>query len=304
MKKTPYILTLLLALSLASCNKPKGYGNLSVGIDYSVNGSPLMTDSLCYHNEADNAFMITEIQWFLSKMELQNEQGDWIALNRIFYIDTNIPESQRLQMDSIPIGHYKALRFTFGLDEEDNLSGRYSDPPESNMFWPESLGGGYHYMKLNGRYFNTEGELAPLNIHLGIGQNADHTVFYQNYFTVEGPIDLDIAENKENQIQLTMIVDNWFRNPNLYDFNVYGSAIMQNQAAQQVLRENGQDVFTWSTTEELNEKNMNKEEIVEQFNSLMKRGAPKPHFWSWNSVRERISPASRHCEEERRSNPG
>ena len=301
MKKTPYILALLLALSLVSCDKPKDYGNLSLGINYSVNGSPLITGSLCYHNEAGNTFMITEIQWFLSKMELQNEQGDWMALDQIFYIDTNIPESQRIQMDSIPIGHYKALRFTFGLDEEDNLSGLYSDPPESNMYWPEPLGGGYHYMKLNGRYVNEEGDLAPLNIHLGIGQNADHTEFYQNSFTVKGPIDLDIAENGENQIQLTMIVDNWFRNPNLYDFNEYGSAIMQNQAAQQALKENGQDVFIWSTIEESNEKDMNKEEIVERFNSLMKKGTPKPSFWSWDSVRERFSPASRHREEEQRS---
>ena len=302
MKKTPHILTLLFALSLIACNKPKDYGNLSLGIDYSVNGNPLITDSLCYHNEAGDTFMITEIQWFLSRIELQDERGDWFRLNHqevdlpfscttdwVFYIDTNIPESLTLKMAPIPVGHYKTLRFTFGLDEEDNLSGLYSDPPESNMYWPEPLGGGYHYMKLNGRYVNEEGDLAPLNIHLGIGQNADHTVLYQNYFTVEGSIDLDIAENKENQIQLTMIVDNWFRNPILYDFNVYGSAIMQNQAAQQILKENGHDVFTWSITEESNEKDMNNEEIAERFNSLIKKGAPKPSFWSWKNVKKRLN---------------
>ncbi len=305
MKKTSLILTLLLALSLISCVKPKDAGSLTVDINYSINGCPLMSDSLCYHNEAGNTFMITEIQWFLSKIEIQDEQGDWIALthlendnmfpyanDRIFYIDTNIPESQNFQTASIPIGHYQALRFTFGLDEEDNQSGIFSDPPESNMFWPEPLGGGYHYMKLNGKYINEEGELAPLNTHLGIGQNAEHTEFYQNYFTVEGPIDLDIAESKESQIQLTMIVDNWFRSPNLYDFNVYGSAIMQNQAAQQALKENGQDVFTWSVIEEPNEKDMNKEEIAARFNSIMKKGTPKPSFWSWKKVKERFSEAS------------
>ena len=292
---------LWVALLTASCGKPAAYGDLYVSIDYSINGKSLITDSLCYHNEAGNTFMITEIQWFISKMELQDEQGEWISLehrevddlfpyatDKIFYIDTNIPESQTLQMASIPVGHYKTLRFTFGLDEEDNLSGLYSDPPESNMFWPEPLGGGYHYMKLNGRFVNANNELVPLNTHLGIGQNADHSEYYQNYFTVEGPIDLDIAENKENLILLTMIVDNWFRNPNLYDFNVYGSAIMQNQTAQQALKENGQDVFTWSVFEEQNEKDMKKEEIVEGFNRFMQRASPKPHFWRWENVRERF----------------
>ena len=307
MKKAPFILTLFLAMVFVSCDKPNRYGNLAVGIDYSVNGIHLMTDSLCYHNEAGNTFMITEIQWFLSHMELQEEQGEWIEIShrdlsaepsKIFYIDTDAPESQTLQTASIPVGHYKALRFTFGLNEEDNLSGLYSDPPESNMFWPEPLGGGYHYMKLNGRYVNEEGELIPLNIHLGIGQNADHSEYYQNYFTVEGPTDLDVAENEEHFIRLSMIVDNWFRNPNLYDFNVYGSAIMQNQAAQQTLKENGQDVFTWIVVKEANEKNMKKEEIVEEFNRIMQKAAPKPRFWSWENVKERVSSAaSRHCEE-------
>ena len=291
---------LWVALLMASCGKPSNYGDLWISIDYSINGKHLITDSLCYQNEAGNEFMITEIQWFVSKMELQNEQGEWIPLehrevdnlfpfatDKIFYVDTNIPESQTLQMAPIRVGHYKALRFTFGLDEEDNISGLYSDSPESNMFWPEPLGGGYHYMKLNGRFANSEDELVPLNIHLGIGQNADHSEYYQNYFTVEGPIDLDIVENMEHLILMSMNIDNWFRNPNLYDFNVYGSAIMQNQAAQQILKENGHDVFTWYVFEEPNEKDMRKEEIVESFNQFMQKAAPKPHFWSWENVKSR-----------------
>ena len=143
-------------------------------------------------------------------------------------------------------------------------------------------------MKLNGKYVTAEGELAPLNIHLGIGQNADHSEYYQNYFTVEGPIDLYVHGNKENFITLRMDVDNWFRNPHVYDFNVYGSAIMQNQAAQQTLKENGQDVFTWSVFDGLLEKDMNKEEIVEGFNRIMRQAAPQPHFWKWDNVKERV----------------
>jgi len=291
---------LLMATTLISCKKPAGYGDLSVNIGYSVNGEPLVTDSLCYHNEVGNAFMITEIQWFISKMELQDERGEWIALqhreaeslvssptDKIFYIDTNIPENQTLQMASIPIGHYKALRFTFGLDEGDNVTGLFSDAPEAEMFWPEPLGGGYHYMKLNGRFVNADGALVPLNTHLGIGQNADHTEFYQNYFTIELPIDLNISENTDNQFDLTMIVDNWFRNPNLYDFNIFGSAIMQNHVAQQALKENGQNVFTWSVFKESNEKSMKKEEIVEGFNRVMQQATPKPHFWRWENVKAR-----------------
>jgi hypothetical protein len=152
------------------------------------------------------------------------------------------------------------------------------------------LGGGYHYMKLNGKYVNEEGLLAPLAVHLGIGQNADHSEFYQNFFAVELPIDFSIAENADNQLDLTMVIDNWFRNPNLYDFNVYGSAIMQNQAAQQTLKENGKDVFSiGKTTDNEDNTDMKKgNRLAEEFKETMQKAAPKPHFWSWKSVKERL----------------
>ncbi len=289
MKKTRLIIILLAAMALVSCKKPASYGDLTVNIDYSVNGKALITDSLCYCNEAGNEFLITEIQWFISKMELQDERGEWVSSEqKIFYIDTDIPESQTLQIASIPVGRYKALRFVFGLDEEDNRTGLFTDPPESEMFWPDFLGGGYHYMKLNGKYLNAEGHLAPLAIHLGIGQNEDCTEFYQNYFIVELPIDFTIKENTVNQFDLTMVIDNWFRNPNLYDFNTFGSAIMQNQAAQQALKENGKDVFTTSTQTQQNPTAMKQENLSERFKNTMQKAAPKPHFWTWENVKERF----------------
>lgn len=301
MKKRILFALVLATFVAVSCTKPAGYGDLCVKVGYSVNGEALVIDSLGYINEAGNTYLITEVQWFISKLELKNEQGEWMGLehreadnlfssptDRIFYIDTNIPESQTLEMAPIPVGTYKVLRFTFGLDEEYNRSGLFSDPPEANMFWPELLGGGYHYMKLNGKYLNEEGQLSPLAIHLGIGQNEDYTEFYQNYFIVELPIDFTVAANAENQLDLTMVIDNWFRSPNCIDFNTLGGGIMQNQDAQQALKENGKDVFRIGP---LDNNDMDKEKIkqfAEKFNDWMSKAAPQPHFWSWENVKERV----------------
>ena len=275
-------LIILLSLLVASCTKKEENGFVDICVDYSVNNEPLITDTLCYTNEAGNEFLITEIQWFISKWELQDEQGRWIASDRIFYIDTNIPESQILRMDSIPIGKYKKVRFTFGLDESDNRSGRFSDPPESNMFWPEQLGGGYHYMKLNGKFVNEAGQLVPLNIHLGRLHEDD------NHITVELPMEFTVKENAENQLHLTMIIDNWFRSPNVYDFDEWGSAIMENPTAQRVLKENGNDVFTIQNIESQSNMNIKKEDILKGFSELMQKAAPKPHFWTWENTKERV----------------
>ncbi len=313
----PRLLVILFALLAVACTKPNETAEIDLNIGYEVNGKALVTDTLCYVNEAGNQFLITEIQWFLSNIELKNEAGNWTMLHqrslsdtldisRVFYIDTNIPESQTLHAEPLPVGHYTALRFTFGLDETDNRTGLFNDPPESEMFWPDVLGGGYHYMKLNGKYANEEGRLTPMAIHLGIGQNEDCTEFYQNYFIVELPIDFNVVTNSENQLELTMVIDNWFRNPNTIDFNELGSHIMQNQTAQRLLQNNGKDVFKiGKPIDNENKTIMEKDnKLAEKFKNVMQKAAPKPHFWSWESVKERFqnpTAASRHCEE--RSNP-
>ena len=236
-------------LFLFSCKQEPKEATLSFGIHYSVDGKELTTDSLCYQNEAGNQFLITEIQWFISNLEIKDANGKWLPLNqngRIFYLDENDNMAKDFALQSVPIGQYVALRFTFGLDENDNKSGLFVNPPESDMFWPEPLGGGYHYMKLNGKWIDENGCLSPFNVHLGIGQNADLTEFYQNYFQVEilfGQT-LNVTADSQHRLQIDMNIANWFRTPHTYDFNVWGGAIMQNQAAQQMLKENGIDVFT------------------------------------------------------------
>ena len=293
------ISVIVLALLSVACTKRNENAEIDLNIEYEINGKPLITDSLCYKNEAGNHFLITEIQWFLSNIELKNEAGDWTLLHRadlsdtldisrVYYIDTDIPESQTLHTSPVKAGHYTAIRFTFGLDDYDNYTGLFSDPPESEMFWPDMLGGGYHYMKLNGKYLNAGGRPAPLAIHLGIGQNEDCTEFYQNYFIVELPIDFDAKANAKNRLDLTMVIDNWFRNPHTIDFNEFGSHIMQNQNAQRLLNGNGKDVFRiGKPAENENNKAMKEDnKLAEKFKSAMQKATPKPHFWSWKNIKE------------------
>ena len=299
----PRLFVILLASLAAACTKSNDKAEIDLCIGYEINGKPLVTDTLCYTNEAGNLFLITEIQWFLSDIQLLDQEGDWHTLRQreamdsvaeltehIFYIDTDIPESQTLYGKKISTGHYTALRFTFGLDEYDNYTGLFNDPPESEMFWPDILGGGYHYMKLNGKYASSGSRLKPMAIHLGIGQNEDRTEFYQNYFIVELPIDFDVKANADNRLDLTMVIDNWFRNPHTIDLNELGSSIMQNQNAQRLFNGNGKDVFRIGKPAD-NENNitMKKEaRLVEKFNEVMRQATPKPRFWTLENIRQTL----------------
>lgn len=273
MTKIKPVIVLMLALLMTACTDRNKHGDLTLFVSHEVDGTPLVFDALRYTNEAGNPYLVNEVQWFISNLELEDCSGNCIPLAETWYIDTNIPETQTLRVSEVPTASYTLIRFTFGLNDADNQSGAFSSPPESNMFWPDELGGGYHYMKLNGKYQNADNFLAPLAIHLGRGQNASHTEFYDNSFTVELPIELDVYADKEHQVGIVMNINKWFRNPHVYDFNTFGSAIMQNQEAQQLLKENGHDVFRMST------EGSRLEEVAQTIIGFFQKASPKPHFY-------------------------
>lgn len=232
-------------------------GKLNLEFLHKINGQQIVYDSLMYINEAGNHYLVSEIQYFISDVTLYKNDGTTLLLDGwedIHYVDSDIDESHIYAFkDEIAIGEYKNLSFTFGINEEKNNTLMFVNPPESFMFWPENLGGGYHYMKLNGKWINTLGQVSPYNFHLGIGQIYYHfpdsiTGFVQNYFTVEMPeLHFDINENETCDLLVVMNLENWFKSPNIYDHDQWGGDIMQKQDAMQQAVENGHDVFSFNT---------------------------------------------------------
>jgi hypothetical protein len=244
---------MLTVLLLASCSdfNPKNpnsdFGKLKFQFSHDVKA-----DTFNYINAAGNKFMISEIQYFISDIKLFTKQGDTVLLDKyedIHYVDTDIPNSFIYAPgDSIPVGDYEKMSFTFGINEKKNKSMLFVNPPESFMFWPAVLGGGYHYMKLNGKWIDPEGNPKVFNFHLGIGQEynvkGEITAYNQNYFEVNlANSSIQIRKGQMADIEILMQVENWFRNPNTWDFNTYGGKIMQNQEAVSKACSNGHDVF-------------------------------------------------------------
>lgn len=232
-------------------------GKLKLELLHKVNGNDLIFDSMMYINEAGNNYLVNEIQYFISDVTLHKSDGSTLILNNwenIHYIDTDIDESKTISfMDDITPGEYNKLSFTFGIDEEKNNSLMFVNPPESFMFWPENLGGGYHYLKLNGKWINEQQQQSPFNFHLGIGQiyysfPDSITGFIQNYFTIELPASaIEIVNKETTTLEIVMNVDRWFKSPNTYDHNYWGGDIMQKQDAMHTAVENGHDIFSCNT---------------------------------------------------------
>jgi hypothetical protein len=267
MKRILAIITVaMLMFILYSCKeKENNPGSISLTFEEKVDGELLQTDTLKYVNEAGNPYLVSEVQYFISKFTLYLNNGEsYIVKDNmgIHYIDSDIPETKYWEIpEDIPSGRIDSIVFVFGLDEADNQSNIFPNPPEANMFWPEQLGGGYHYMKMNGKYINTGDTLAPFNFHLGIGQIYDTTgqvtSFVQNYFKVSFPLVMmssllvDVKPGQTTNLILTMHIDSWFATPNTWDFNTMGGMMMQNQAAMHAACENGHDVFSIGVLYEL-----------------------------------------------------
>ena len=101
------------------------------------------------------------------------------------------------------------------------------------MEWPVVMGGGYHFMMFEGHFIDSTGT-PGFAMHLGTSASLCPVSIQQT---------LSIGQ-ADKEIRLSMNINEWFRNPAIYDFNVDGNYIMGNVQAMSKLAANGVDVFS------------------------------------------------------------
>ncbi|MDD4603429.1 MAG: hypothetical protein PHF97_06445 [Bacteroidales bacterium] len=261
MKWWTAVIFCLLVVGISSCKKETETtvpaGNVTFSVQHLVNGEPLRENELIYTNAAGNPYLIVGLMYFISDVTFYKSDGNKTIISLakdIFYIDEDMADTKILKFaDKIPAGAYDSITFIFGISEEKNKSHRFLNPPEVNMAWPEVLGGGYHYMMMNGKWKDTLDVVKPFNFHFGIGQlyhgntyNTDSIyAFVQNYFKVKLPGSAFVLNDGQTlTFKLQMNIEKWFTTPHIYDHNHWGGAIMQKQPAMQMIKENGWDVFS------------------------------------------------------------
>ena len=259
--KTISIISLLLLINY-SCKKDKSTdtsstNNIIFTFTQKVDGSSLKFDTLMYRTSIGNIYMITDLQYFISRVSLHTLNGGWNAISTedgIHYIDASDNKSCTWWVnDNFPSTTIDSVSFVFGIDEQQNTSGRFPDPPQRDMFWPDMLGGGYHYMKMNMKWENdTMAHSQPFMFHLGIGQiyqgttsNPDSIIgFVQNYFKVSLPCDPYLVTDGDHQIILQMNIEKWFEGQDVFDFRLYPNGIMQDQQGMALACKNGIKAFS------------------------------------------------------------
>ncbi len=231
-------LLLLILLAVIGCKNDtveKPTGSVTFSLNHQANGQNAIFDSIMYQIPTGYMLSLTRWEYYISGIELLDAAGKTIYSNvNAHYINGRYADTWDYTMTKVPTGSIKKIKLTIGLVPEINVSGGLPNTAENiGMAWPDVMGGGYHFMKLEGHFRKTG---APAGYAMHIGNNGYQVnLVLDHEFTV-----------KEGETTLHMDIDamEWFKNPNDFDFEIDGNYTMGIPALMLKLTENGQTVIT------------------------------------------------------------
>ena len=219
-----------------SCNYAQ-LSDLNIHFTHTVNGNQLILNSMMYTNAANENYSVQTVRYLISNITLHTDDGSSTILDNMHYVDISIDSTTTLKITEITDLNYSSISFTVGLDSANNKTNLFLNESFFPSFaWPEILGGGYHYMQLEGD-FNTL--FQGYATHTGGTDGID--------YSFEKKFPLSPRLQNENTISINMEINNWYSNPNIINLS---DAIMANSSIQAQLKINGEtDVFSLNIIE-------------------------------------------------------
>ena len=256
MKRILFI-TSLIAITFSACEKPT-QTDLTINFTQTVDGNRLITGSgysdggECFHdhsccnlgktlgytNDAGENYNIQTLKYLISDITLHSDDGNTLLLDEVHFIDISDASTFSFTVKDVPNNNYTSISYTMGLDTIRNINNLYiNESYHSAMAWPETNGGGYHYMKLEGAYNN---DSTFYNTHTGGTMGGDYS--FNNMEDISLTVDDDLGDISVN---VNMEINNWYNSPNQIEFSSYGMGIMMNMMMQMNIQMNGiTDVFS------------------------------------------------------------
>ena len=217
-------------------------GSILIQVEHNVRAADLEFDTIQYTNAFGNEYSVSRLEYFLSDFAVMNDDGRQ-EVNGAHYVNARDEGTHTILIEGIPPGHFHMLAFTWGLDDEDNVTGALDGQSDDidHMFWSVGTCGGYHYMKIEGRFINSEGTQSGYTTHAGryCGNGRDESHFVEESFTLHQ----NVVAGETLALTLVMNVNKWYEGPNVIDLATH-NAIMDNKERQDELEENCGDVFT------------------------------------------------------------
>ncbi len=168
--------------SLAGCKKDETTptsqtGELDVEFEHTVGTAPLVLNSRTYTTPAGDQFTVSIFKYYVSNLRLTRTDGTEYAVPESYYlVNSAASATQHLALKNVPVGDYKALTFTIGVDSARNVSGAQTGAldPSNAMFW--SWNSGYIFAKLEGTSPQSQAASNALMFHIGGFKSPNNTI--------------------------------------------------------------------------------------------------------------------------------
>jgi len=198
MKKYPNIfaalkrnwITLSLVFFFVSCHKKKeelivpkipvsenNIAKLTVSFTNLTGTNPFVFNNYQYYTCDSTSIEFTSMLYIISGLQIEYVTGKIFTANLLKTTSIN-----DLILDSIPYGTIKNIRFKLGVKSADVPAQQINDI--SSMYWPASMGGGYHYIKLEGHYKDTANVIRGFAFHAGGDNLAPANINFNCSLTV------------------------------------------------------------------------------------------------------------------------
>ena len=242
MKSMLHLLPIVL-LVLVGCTKDRPEqatpsGSMALEFLHEVDGDSLEFAKMIYKNAAGNVFRVLRLKYFISGVSLfRNGKSAYYQASPAV-VNAMYPDERQVQLRQITAGNYDSLSFSLGVVPNYNFPDALQLSNDNlDMYWPTSMGGGYHFMKFEGHWQDAD---------LG-GGYAFHIGQNENLITTGFPVNLKIEPGGHTSLQVAMNVNQWFEDPYLYDLTKEGGYTMGDSLQMGMLLSNGQDVFSLKT---------------------------------------------------------
>lgn len=206
---------------------------LKISLSHRVGNMSLWYDTLAYRNKAGETYSVSKLHYFISDIRFYNNNRLVFTADTVVYIDAEKGDHS-LGVYTVSPFSYDSVACYIGVPPAHNEHGKLAPTYEHTaMEWPESMGGGYHFMKLEGHWQDTN-RTPGYTVHLG-----------KNPYLVSSGCSATgtLIAGQGHVAALEMDINEWFENPHTYSFQVDGSYTMNMAALMQKIAENGENVI-------------------------------------------------------------
>lgn len=245
---TSFSVLALAALSLASCKKDSDTnpssqtGEFDVEFEHTVGTAPLVLNTQVYTTPVGDQFNVSTFKYYISNLKLTKTDGTQYAVPESYYLVNSATSStQHLTIKDVPVGDYKALTFTIGVDSARNVAGAQTGAldPSNAMFW--SWNSGYIFTKLEGASPQSKDQSNAITFHIGGFKSPNNTIRTVSPAFPSG-VNMLVRTDHTPEIHYQVDVLKMFTGPNTIRFGTLSTS-MGGATSMQVANNYAQGMF-------------------------------------------------------------